>query len=119
MTRSTIRIASAAACALLLAACGGADDPHGLGETKSPRAEAPRQVDRNSDGRVTREEAARDPKLAAVFERYDRNSDGALDRGEFARFEAPVTSPSRDAKPADEAEGAPMRPREEYPQPQP
>lgn len=45
-------------------------------------------ADKNSDGKVTRAEAAGNTRLTAQFEKLDGNKDGALDSGEFARFES-------------------------------
>lgn len=44
-------------------------------------------ADKNSDGKVSKTEAASNKKLAAQFEQLDSNKDGNLDKGEFAKFE--------------------------------
>lgn len=116
----------AAAAVLLLTAglqaCGRADDPHGLDSPRSPHASVesrtPQYADADRDGRVTRAEAQRDPKLAASFNRYDRDNSGDLDRGEFARLEAGATLDS-EAETADKDRAAPLRPREEFPRGKP
>lgn len=41
------------------------------------------QADINKDGRITREEAAANPKLAAKFAEIDGNGDGVLDRSDW------------------------------------
>ena len=41
------------------------------------------QLDANSDGKVSREEAAADPALAQRFEQMDVNKDGFLSRDEL------------------------------------
>ncbi len=41
------------------------------------------RLDANHDGKISREEAAKDPKLAAKFDQLDANHDGFLDRSDF------------------------------------
>ncbi len=43
-------------------------------------------LDRNGDGAISLEEAARVPELVKMFEELDRNRDGKLDRSEFVGF---------------------------------
>jgi hypothetical protein len=43
-------------------------------------------VDRNNDGFITRDEAARYPSLANNFSTLDRNRSNSLDRSEFVSF---------------------------------
>lgn len=45
-------------------------------------------VDKNSDGKVTRSEAASNPELSRQFDQLDKNHDGSLDKAEFAKFQA-------------------------------
>ena len=45
-------------------------------------------ADKNSDGKVSKTEAASNQKLASQFDTLDKNKDGNLDKGEFAKFEA-------------------------------
>ena len=53
------------------------------------------RLDGNSDGRITKAEAQKDPELARRFSELDTDNSGKLDRGEFARFEVGgETSPS-------------------------
>ncbi len=42
------------------------------------------KADANGDGKLSRDEAAKLPKIAAMFEQLDRNKDGALDLAEFS-----------------------------------
>lgn len=44
-------------------------------------------ADKNSDGKVSKSEAASNKKLASQFDTLDTNKDGNLDKAEFARFE--------------------------------
>lgn len=44
-------------------------------------------ADKNSDGKVSKSEAASNKKLASQFDSLDTNKDGNLDKGEFAKFE--------------------------------
>jgi hypothetical protein len=41
------------------------------------------RIDTNSDGRVSRDEAARMPGVATRWEELDKNKDGSLSREEF------------------------------------
>jgi EF hand len=45
-------------------------------------------TDKNSDGKITKTEAASNSKLTKEFDKLDANKDGSLDQGEFAKFEA-------------------------------
>ncbi|HUR42127.1 MAG TPA: hypothetical protein VM240_13260 [Verrucomicrobiae bacterium] len=49
-------------------------------------------ADKNSDGKVTKAEAATNTRLAAQFEKLDANKDGSLDKGEFAKFESTASA---------------------------
>ena len=44
-------------------------------------------ADKNSDGKVSKSEAASNKKLASQFDSLDTNKDGNLDKAEFAKFE--------------------------------
>jgi len=59
-------------------------------------------ADKNSDGKVSKSEAASNQKLAQQFDTLDKNKDGNLDKGEFAKFEA-----SGSAKKPASKDGAP------------
>ncbi|MGG6462424.1 EF-hand domain-containing protein [Solilutibacter silvestris] len=41
------------------------------------------RLDADHDGKISRDEAAKDPKLAAKFDQLDANHDGFLDRSDF------------------------------------
>jgi hypothetical protein len=45
-------------------------------------------ADKNSDGKVSKAEAASNQELSKQFDKLDANKDGNLDKGEFAKFEA-------------------------------
>lgn len=53
------------------------------------------QLDRNSDGRISQQEANADPRLAEHFKRLDSNKNSHLDQGEFAQFETMQRSKHR------------------------
>lgn len=57
-------------------------------------------ADKNSDGKVSKAEAADNQKLAAQFDKLDTNKDGNLDKGEFARFEGSAKAKTNSAKDA-------------------
>lgn len=45
-------------------------------------------ADKNSDGKISKAEAASNQKLSQQFATLDKNKDGSLDKAEFAKFEA-------------------------------
>ena len=62
---------------LIVAAAAQAGDPRPAGKPGHP------QIDANSDGIVTREEAKSFPRLTADFDAADANKDGQLDTAEM------------------------------------
>ena len=62
---------------LIVAAAAQAGDPRPAGKPGHP------QIDANSDGIVTREEAKSFPRLTADFDAADANKDGQLDTAEL------------------------------------
>jgi hypothetical protein len=88
--------AAALAAVLTLAVSGvgwaegmdkGMDDMSGGKTLSKEEREAFSQLDTNKDGKISQEEAKKNPNLAERFDRADSNHDKALDAGEFARFE--------------------------------
>jgi hypothetical protein len=81
----------AAVAALMLAGGAFADDTQrgmpGVDVDVNANVKMP-MVDKNSDGKVTRSEAASNPELSRQFDTLDKNKDGSLDKGEFAKFQA-------------------------------
>ena len=55
-------------------------------------------ADKNSDGKVSKSEAASNKKLASQFDSLDANKDGNLDKGEFAKFEASAKGQANKAR---------------------
>jgi hypothetical protein len=55
-------------------------------------------ADKNSDGKVSKAEAAGNAKLAAQFDQLDANKDGNLDKAEFAKFEGSAKGKASSAK---------------------
>lgn len=55
-------------------------------------------ADKNSDGKVSKAEAADNQKLAQQFDKLDANKDGNLDKKEFAKFEASAKGQMNNAK---------------------
>ena len=55
------------------------------------------KLDQNSDGALTRAEAAKNKLLVQQWASLDTNNDGKLDQAEFSKFE---TSPAKDPKSA-------------------
>jgi hypothetical protein len=53
-------------------------------------------ADKNSDGKVSKAEAASNKELSSQFSKLDSNKDGNLDKGEFAKFEASGKAGSKD-----------------------
>jgi EF hand len=82
-TPRTILSSAAALLAVTLAMPAVAQAP-------SAAEAAFKRADANGDGKLTKEEAARLPAIAAKFEELDKDKDGALSMSEFtAGYEAP------------------------------
>jgi hypothetical protein len=92
MFRKTHTLAAAAALMLAGVALAADDTKRGVpGIDVDVNADANIKmpmVDKNSDGKVTRSEAASNADLSRQFDKLDANKDGALDKGEFAKFQA-------------------------------
>ena len=71
-----LTLAVALACASALPAAHATDVPTAKAERK--------KADRDSDGRITREEARGFPQLEKNFDRIDTNQDGSLSQEELA-----------------------------------
>jgi hypothetical protein len=92
MTTPTIRSVSLAAAALALALPVAAQTTPTPAPAAAPSAAeaAFKRADANSDGKLSKEEAARLPAIAAKFTDLDKDKDGALSMSEFmAGYEAP------------------------------
>ena len=76
------RAPSALALAALLAPTFGAAQKAAPPQDTSPQALFAR-IDTNSDGKVSKDEAARLPSVATRWEELDKNKDGSLSREEF------------------------------------
>lgn len=59
-----------------------------------PPAKTFQELDANSDGFISAEEAAVDPALTQDFARRDADADGKLSEDEFLGSEAPPTEPT-------------------------
>ena len=55
-------------------------------------------TDTNSDGKISKSEAASNKDLAKQFDKLDANKDGNLSQPEFAKFEASGSAGSKDEK---------------------
>lgn len=77
MTRFPLYLAAMTAAALFAGATAFAA-PQDAGDAQRPRA----KIDANDDGAITREEAAKFPRLAERFDELDKNRDGKLDASE-------------------------------------
>jgi hypothetical protein len=81
----TLAIAAAAAAfslgALAQATPGAKTTPPGM-DHAAPQA-AFKKADKNSDGKLSRDEAASLPAIATKFDDLDKNKDGMLDMTEF------------------------------------
>jgi hypothetical protein len=74
--------AAVALAALLLPSVAAAAQKAPPQQDTSPQALFAR-IDTNSDGKVSKDEAARMPGVATRWEELDKNKDGALSREEF------------------------------------
>ena len=80
MSRSITR-AAVAAFAVLAFANGAA-----LAQNK-PTGNSFEELDKNSDGKVSLDEASANDKLFTVFKGLDANHDGALSKAEYAAYD--------------------------------
>lgn len=80
MLHSTTR-AAVAALAMLAFASGAA-----LAQNK-PVGNSFEELDKNSDGKVSLDEASANDKLFTVFKGLDANHDGALSKAEYAAYD--------------------------------
>lgn len=67
--------------------------------TTAPAKGAWEQLDRNSDGSLSKEESAGAPALEKVFEQADANADGSLTGDEYRAYLAMHTDETGRAKP--------------------
>jgi Ca2+-binding EF-hand superfamily protein len=71
--------------AALFATAAAANDPESAKDTKDNFA----TLDTDSDGKISKEEAAGSANLSSSFTMIDRNSDGYISKGEFRRNTMP------------------------------
>ena len=94
MAKQTSLIRSSLVLALLAAAAasGMAQTQKAPADTGAKDRQAMESVfaraDSNGDGKLTREEAARMPEIAAKFDELDKNKDGVLSMEEFSAVAA-------------------------------
>lgn len=91
-----------AAAALALGSAAFADDTNrggvpGVDVDVDANLSMP-MADKNSDGKVSKAEAASNKKLASQFDSLDTNKDGNLDQAEFARFEGSAKGKAKGAR---------------------
>ena len=97
-----IALILAALAALVLVGCGDKEEPEGAQPTPSAdaaaggdrggkrdsRPEVFKYLDRNEDGKVTKDETAGAPGMGQVIQKADSNKDGALSLEEASAYEA-------------------------------
>lgn len=109
MLRTIHSLAAVAALALTGSAFAADDQSRGVpGIDVDTNAKVSMvNVDKNSDGKVTKAEASSNQQLSQKFDSLDANKDGNLDKGEFAKFEAKGAAGNKDGAPGkDEGEPA-------------
>jgi hypothetical protein len=82
-----ITCAAIAALATAAFANTAAADTHTLTQALQPAGAAFEALDKNSDGKVSMDEASAIDKLFTVFKRLDTNKDGVLSREEYAAYD--------------------------------
>lgn len=79
--------------ATLSAAAGAQSSPGAQASSAEPK-QAPNadfvRLDKNKDGVVSRNEAAKDKKISANFSKFDENKDGKLTEDEFIKLQSTV-----------------------------
>ncbi|HQQ59015.1 MAG TPA: EF-hand domain-containing protein [Thermomonas sp.] len=73
----------ASACALAQSASPSASQP---AQAKPMQAKPMQRMDANGDGAISKDEAAKFPRLAASFDQIDTNKDGKLSQDELAAW---------------------------------
>jgi hypothetical protein len=61
-----------------------ATTPSGQSDAATAAQSAFKRLDANKDGKLSKEEAARNPSVAAKFDAWDNDKDGALSVDEFS-----------------------------------
>ena len=82
-----ITCAAIAALAIVAFANAATADPHAITLALQPAGAAFEALDKNSDGKVSLDEASGIDKLFTAFKRLDTNKDGALSREEYAAYD--------------------------------
>lgn len=57
------------------------------------------ELDKNADGKISREEAAADPRLREKFDELDKNLNGLLEQSEFAMLKLTEQRPEQEQPP--------------------
>lgn len=83
MSRTLVPVAIAAFATLSFAAGAGADT---LAQAK-PAGTSFESLDKNSDGKVSLDEASANDKLFTVFKGLDANKDGVLTKEEYIAYD--------------------------------
>ena len=100
--KSRLLIAGAVAALLPFAGAVAQTPPPADPATQTPSAEAPKQgatfesLDTNSDGRISKTEAAVNATVSEQFARYDQNGNGYIEKEEVgAANNAPAEEPKQ------------------------
>ena len=73
-------------------ATSGSANASGVGAGVEADAGGFTQLDSNSDGQLSRDEAQGDPRLSSQWDNLDANRDGNVDESEFSAFEGNAPS---------------------------
>lgn len=78
-----------------LSATAGAQSPTGAQAPSAEPKQTPNadfvRLDKNKDGYVSRDEAAKDKKISSNFSKFDENKDGKLTEDEFIKLQSTMS----------------------------
>jgi HlyD family secretion protein len=77
---------------------GGKGGPSGGGDPAAIASMIIQRVDKNGDGKISKEEASADERMASSFGSYDKNGDGSADLAEVQAYMASRVGKSRGEK---------------------
>ena len=97
MKASRLLIAGAAALVPLAGAFAQSPPPDPAAQPSQPQQQGTtfESLDANSDGKISKDEAAVNPNVTAQFSKYDKDGNGFIEREEVTAPKAPAEEPKQ------------------------